>query len=585
MDGVKLGLDIFARHRHARVFNLGDRKDPCAKTPALILLDDDVNLPENLAPFTCSRIDDSLPPSFLIKGRVPMSPPFEKNLPKWEFIQGHVYPPSLSDTDGKSSGSLTPVLSLSLQRMMHDSTIVEIEHPSLIIITDAIQLSGRSREFVEAILTVREKFPSSLIWCPGLSGPDNLAFLTWLGIDLHDLSRTRQAHAAGALLTSNGPRKINLDLEGDLNFDLQINQWITEISTIRNSIVNFNLRELVEKRVLNYPKSVEQLRHHDYLVFERKMKSSARHVPKEFTLQCNSPLVRTDPIIREWSNKISTEYTPHVSRRKLLILLPCSAKKPYRYSKSHRRFSREINDILATEISITSPLGLVPRELEELWPASNYDIPVTGHWDAEEKLIVKDTLSGILNRVSFELIINHSGFSLGSEFCGIKVIETTNETFHEEINKAKEELNLEIQNPKIKRQIEYEMISNWNYGTSNWLDGTKLSGKGPHWKIEKFGKPFARWNHVNSSFSFSKASLPVLAETNTLPKAKIKFSKTWSGDVFGPMIISFDANIRVGDVVLLFSEENDLIGSCIAQAPAWEWNNGCGRLAKVRHRL
>ena len=85
-----------------------------------------------------------------------MSPPFEKNLPKWEFIQGHVYPPSLSDTDGKSSGSLTPVLSLSLQRMMHDSNIVEIEHPSLIIITDAIQLSGRSREFVEAILTVRE---------------------------------------------------------------------------------------------------------------------------------------------------------------------------------------------------------------------------------------------------------------------------------------------------------------------------------------------------------------------------------------------------------------------------------------------
>ena len=183
--------------------------------------------------------------------------------------------------------------------------------------------------------------------------------------------------------------------------------------------------------------------------------------------------------------------------------MPCSAKKPYRYSKSHRRFSREINDVLATEISITSPLGLVPRELEELWPASNYDIPVTGHWDAEEKLIVKDTLSGILNRFSFELIINHSGFSLGSEFCGINVIETTNETFHEEIKKAKEELNLEIKIQK-KRQIEYQMISDWNYGTSNWLDGTKLSGKGPHWKIEKFGKPFARWNHVNSSFSFSK---------------------------------------------------------------------------------
>ncbi|MAK05202.1 MAG: hypothetical protein CMA03_04890, partial [Euryarchaeota archaeon] len=233
----------------------------------------------------------------------------------------------------------------------------------------------------------------------------------------------------------------------------------------------------------------------------------------------------------------------------------------------------------------TSPLGLVPRELEELWPASNYDIPVTGHWDAEEKLIVTNTLSGILKRVSFELIINHSGFDLGSEFCGINVIETTNDNFSEEIEKAKKELNLENEAPKTKRMIEYHTISNWNYGNSNWLEGSKLVGKGPHWKIEKSGKPFARWNHLNSSFSFSKASLPVLAETNTLPFARIKLPDNWNGDVFGPMIISSDESIRVGDVVLLFDEEDVLIGSGIAQAPAWEWNNGCGRLAKIRHRL
>ena len=104
-------------------------------------------------------------------------------------------------------------------------------------------------------------------------------------------------------------------------------------------------------------------------------------------------------------------------------------------------------------------------------------------------------------------------------------------------------------------------------------------------QIEKFGKPFARWNHINSSFSFSKASLSVLAETNTLPKAKIEPSENWNGDVFAPMILSFDDHIRVGDVVLLFTKDDDLIGSCIAQAPAWEWNNGCGRLAKIRHRL
>jgi len=585
MGGVGLGLDISARQRYARVFKLGNRKEPCSRTPALILYDEDYNLPVNLAPFICSRTDESIPPSFLIKGRAPLSPPFEKASPEWEFKQGHVYPPSLSETEGNSAGSSTPILSLSLQRMMQDSKIVNVSQPSMVIITDAVQLANRSKEFVEAMLIVRESFPSALIWCPGLSGPDNIALLTWLGVDLHDLSRSRQAHAAGALLTSNGPRAIEQDLEGELVFELQINEWKNEIATVRDSINEFKLRELVEKRVLNYPKLVEQLRHHDYLVENRKMNSLSRHVPREYTLQCNSPSIRSDPIIREWIRKISSEYTPHKSRQKLLILLPCSAKKPYRVSRSHKRFRYEIGNISATEISITSPLGLVPRELEELWPAANYDIPVTGHWDAEEILVVKKSLSGILDRVKFELIINNSGFDLGINFCGIDVIETTKESFSEEIKKAKEKLNIEEQSLKVNRLIEYNTMSKWHYGSSNWLNGTKLTGKPPHWKIEKSGQPFARWNHLNCSFSFSKAALPVLAETQTLPSAKIRLNEEWNGDVFAPMIVSFDDSIRVGDIVLLYSEEDKLIGSGVAQAPAWEWNNGCGRLAKVRHRL
>ena len=33
---------------------------------------------------------------------------------------------------------------------------------------------------------------------------------------------------------------------------------------------------------------------------------------------------------------------------------------------------------------VTSPLGLVPRSLEDFWPAAHYDIPVTGDWDSDE---------------------------------------------------------------------------------------------------------------------------------------------------------------------------------------------------------
>ena len=41
---------------------------------------------------------------------------------------------------------------------------------------------------------------------------------------------------------------------------------------------------------------------------------------------------------------------------------------------------------------VTSPLGLVPRDLEEVWPAGHYDIPVTGDWTQDEINRVEDDM-------------------------------------------------------------------------------------------------------------------------------------------------------------------------------------------------
>ena len=43
------------------------------------------------------------------------------------------------------------------------------------------------------------------------------------------------------------------------------------------------------------------------------------------------------------------------------VLLPCSARKPYSLSQSHRRFQMAVGD-RAHELIVTSPLGLVPRD-------------------------------------------------------------------------------------------------------------------------------------------------------------------------------------------------------------------------------
>ena len=86
--------------------------------------------------------------------------------------------------------------------------------------------------------------------------------------------------------------------------------------------------------------------------------------------------------------RVRDEYLPPLHQREVLVLLPCSAKKPYRLSQSHYRFRRAIKDLRIHEVMVTAPLGLVPRELEDLWPAANYDIPVTGNWDSDELLVI-----------------------------------------------------------------------------------------------------------------------------------------------------------------------------------------------------
>ena len=49
------------------------------------------------------------------------------------------------------------------------------------------------------------------------------------------------------------------------------------------------------------------------------------------------------------------------------------------------------------QVMVTSPLGLVPRELEEQWPAAHYDVPVTGQWDDDELATIRRLVRVWLN--------------------------------------------------------------------------------------------------------------------------------------------------------------------------------------------
>ena len=108
------------------------------------------------------------------------------------------------------------------------------------------------------------------------------------------------------------------------------------------------------------------------------------------------------PEIVRFRNKVLRCYRfpPHT---RYIILLPCSARKPYKQSKSHRRFIHALNrgwnrwKLHSSELIITSPIGAVPRQLERCFPAAHYDIPVTGYWDERELQIAGDMVKSLIN--------------------------------------------------------------------------------------------------------------------------------------------------------------------------------------------
>ena len=78
----------------------------------------------------------------------------------------------------------------------------------------------------------------------------------------------------------------------------------------------------------------------------------------------------------------------------VVVLLPCSMKKPYSNSKSHQKFRKASRSY--QELIVTSPFGICPRELENTFPIQSYDVSTTGFWSQDEidttgKLIEKYT--------------------------------------------------------------------------------------------------------------------------------------------------------------------------------------------------
>jgi len=147
----------------------------------------------------------------------------------------------------------------------------------------------------------------------------------------------------------------------------------------------------------------------------------ARKVPDGRRWRCNSATSTDDALIADWVQRMEDVHTPPAAQSKVLVLLPCSKRKPYRLSNSHRSFRRSLRHWNLHEVMVTAPLGLVPRELEDIWPAAHYDIPVTGDWGSSELEDITRLVRALVSRIGYQLIINHSGIDIDAD---VEVIDT-----------------------------------------------------------------------------------------------------------------------------------------------------------------
>lgn len=179
------------------------------------------------------------------------------------------------------------------------------------------------------------------------------------------------------------------------------------IKKIKQYISYEDFRAFVEKSSLDDTNMISMLKILDKFYFNL-LRYETPIFQENMTIKSFGPSSYYRPDFQEFRKRIIENFKPE-PWTKLIILLPCSAKKPYSESKSHKLFHKAIRKFpkfpYFQEFILTSPLGVIPRQLENIYPANSYDISVTGEWDSEELNIAVEILLKVLEKYNKDIPI------------------------------------------------------------------------------------------------------------------------------------------------------------------------------------
>ena len=267
-----------------------------------------------------------------------------------------------------------------------------------------------SRRYIEYLEKLYAKIrPDAARYAPASALPSNVASLIYCGFDLFDYTAVDLCTIQGKFCTTEGEFEADYmekgicGCEGCRAGDLKLHNRLAlerEIANARLWIERGQIREYMEMRCRMQPEQVEILRRIDRTDAFDGLYPAVRS--SRFRANAGESMFRRE--IALFEERLVSRYVP--PRSDICVLLPCASRKPYSLSRSHQMFMRVV-DSRAHEVIVTSPLGVVPRELELVYPAGHYDVPVTGYWDLEEQELLTGFLTAYLEKHKYERILCH----------------------------------------------------------------------------------------------------------------------------------------------------------------------------------
>ena len=489
--------------------------------------------------------------------------------------------------------------------------------PELIVVGNARRLLSEGEPFVAAIGAIRGAVgPGPVLWAPGTALPHRLALLAYLGCDLLDATAIGAPARGGTYYDAElGPSDRNAALaerscecpacRGDAPgspLDHALAAQAAEMRRVRAAIRSGRLRELVEARLTAEPLLAELLRYADRSLYDRleERLPVVSDATRGYVLR---EAVRR-PEVRRFRSRFLERYRPPPSKE-VLLLVPCSRTKPYRNSRSHRRFASAVEGLGHLErvhvVSVTSPLGVVPRELEDTYPARPYDIPVTGEWDEAERSAVVEAVRHLRSTGRYRAIVAHldpeeygflrselegAQWSLGS---GSSTSNAALAGLRGAVASAVDGLAPLAGGPLTAVRESLAEVAAFQFGRPAaerlFASPARLAGRPWFQRLtDGAGTDLATWREPRGLFQLTVHGAARMWEAHPL-EVEIDPRVDLRGDVFDPGILRADPAIRTGDAVIV-TRAGAMLAVGEAERPGPLMGAlGRGLAVSVRHRV